>query len=973
MGWFRVLIVSFVLLLSTLANILILEDEVNELSIQSKLLSESDYDGFSVGTELIEEDIDDVWSYWSKVVIDTDSEGNIHAMFKSNYSTIIYATNKGGQWVSEQLDIHTTATGFDFALDSNDNVHISWYGLSEYDLMYTTDSSGEWSTVSVDAADRRGGANSIEVDSMDNIHILYTFEKYNSYYEDTSLHLRYATSSGDGNWQKETIAYPTVRRDTSDDQGGVYVTEINIDSNDKIHGTYEIFSTLNQNGLWYTSGNLGSWDNKRIEVGASESSTAFDSTNQAFISYTNSSGAVKFAFQNEDSSWNKSVVDDQGTFSDTSVVIGADNFPHVTYLDVDNKSLKIASHNHADWSVQGVNVSSDGARYSASSMIGEDGNLHITHHNNSGNPHYTKLTYPDVDSDGIHLLGDACPDEGNSDYDADKDGCIDDNDNDGVFDHLDQCPSVDATGYDNDMDGCIDDSDGDGVTDELDLFPEDSSESVDSDMDGIGDNSDRCEGHDDSIDLDNDGVVDGCDDLLDNDGDGVGNDEDVFPEDPSEANDTDGDGIGDNTDTDMDGDDVLNENDAFPYDALRSKDTDGDGLADYVYGITEGKLLDFEDGSYSGVNMHCSDILAGICMPDYSPFIVSNDSITGQYSLYQQTWASDTGHFSISFSSIGNSSISFQVYIKSTVTERQCMPIYLDGNPIDYGCSMDLFTVSYYDNVTINLTEGNHVLKVYGTVLGEGNKVDNIQLPSYTLSFNEDLDDDNDGYYDEYESSFKETSPCYGDPLDPSINPDKSIEEHLEQQGDRVSTWSAGLEGYCNFYYDQDDDGIVDYYSESTGFVSIDRCPEEFGYPQREEVVNETTGESEFNEEKWGCPLESEDDSKSSSESSSSNTFMFAGIAIFVIVIIVVGVMMRRKGGGPQEIDLAAPATVNQAVAEPGNKPSLPPPPLEIPPPETATGVLNDDGYYWIEWPLASGTWYFRSSSEIAWAKFENK
>ena len=58
MGWFRVLIVSFVLLLSTLANILILEDEVNQLSIQSKLLSEPDYDSFSVGTELIEEDID---------------------------------------------------------------------------------------------------------------------------------------------------------------------------------------------------------------------------------------------------------------------------------------------------------------------------------------------------------------------------------------------------------------------------------------------------------------------------------------------------------------------------------------------------------------------------------------------------------------------------------------------------------------------------------------------------------------------------------------------------------------------------------------------------------------------------------------------------------------------------------------------------------------------------------------------------
>ena len=973
MGYLRAFSLCFIFLFASMSPFIFSENVRIGLSGEYKLSSESLDDNYSIETSIITEEIDDVWSFWSKVVIDTDSEGNTHAVFKSNYSTIIYATNKGGQWVCEQLDLFTTASSFDFALDSNDNVHISWYGLSEYDLMYTTDSSGEWSTVPVDTADRRGGANSIELDSMDNIHILYTFEKYNSYYEDTSLQLRYATSSGDGNWQKETIAYPTVRRDTSDDQGGVYVTEINIDSSDKIHATYEIFTTSNQNGLWYTSGNLGSWDNKRIEVGASESSIAFNSTNQAFISYTNSSGAVKFVFQNEDSSWNKSLVDDQGIFSDTSIVIDVDNSPHITYLDIDNRSLKIASHNQVDWFTQGVNVSSDGARYSASSMIGDDGNLHITHHNNSGYPHYTKLTYPDVDSDGIHLLGDACPDEGNSDYDADKDGCIDDVDGDGVFDNLDQCPGIDATGYDNDMDGCIDDSDSDGVTDDVDLFPEDSGESVDSDMDGIGDNSDRCEGHNDSIDIDNDGVVDGCDDLLDNDGDGIGNDEDVFPEDPSEANDTDEDGLGDNSDTDIDGDGVANEDDDFPYDHLRNKDTDGDGLADYVHGITEGKLIDFERGSYSGVNMHCSDILAGMCMPDYAPFIVSNDSITGQYSLYQQLWASDTGHFSISFSATENSVISFQVYIKSTVTERQCMPIYLDGNPIDYGCSVDLFTVSYYDNVTINLTEGDHVLKVYGTILGEGNKIDNIQLPSYILSFNEDEDDDNDGFYDEYESSFREDSPCYGDPLDPSINPDTSIEEHLEQEGDRISSWIGGLEGVCNFYYDQDEDGIMDYYSELMGFVSIDKCPEEFGYPQREEVVNETTGESEYSEEKWGCPLESEDESKSSSAGSFSNTFMFAGIAIFVIVIIVVAVMMRRKRGGYEEIDLATPTVVNEVVAEPEIVPIQPHPPLEIPPPETATGVLNDDGYYWIEWPLASGTWYFRISSENAWTKFESK
>ena len=76
---------------------------------------------------------------------------------------------------------------------------------------------------------------------------------------------------------------------------------------------------------------------------------------------------------------------------------------------------------------------------------------------------------------------------------------------------------------------------------------------------------------------------------------------------------------------------------------------------------------------------------------------------------------------------------------------------------------------------------------------------------------------------------------------------------------------------------------------------------------------------------------------------------------------------------GDDGSEYSAGYMLNEEVAEPENKPSLTSPPLELPPPETATGVLNDDGYYWIEWPLASGTWYFRSSSEIAWAKFENR
>ena len=64
------------------------------------------------------------------------------------------------------------------------------------------------------------------------------------------------------------------------------------------------------------------------------------------------------------------------------------------------------------------------------------------------------------------------------------------------------------------------------------------------------------------------------------DGDGVGDSQDAFPLDDSEAFDTDGDGLGNNADTDDDGDGVVDAVDAFPLDATEVADSDGDGIGD---------------------------------------------------------------------------------------------------------------------------------------------------------------------------------------------------------------------------------------------------------------------------------------------------------------------------------------------------------------------------------------------------------
>ena len=111
----------------------------------------------------------------------------------------------------------------------------------------------------------------------------------------------------------------------------------------------------------------------------------------------------------------------------------------------------------------------------------------------------------------------------------------------------------------------------------------------DTDGDGVTDDLDQCEGHDDNIDVDSDGIPDGCDPLLDNDGDGIANNVDEFPDDVNESVDSDDDGVGDNADafpndanetSDADLDGVGDNADAFPNNANETTDSDGDGVGD---------------------------------------------------------------------------------------------------------------------------------------------------------------------------------------------------------------------------------------------------------------------------------------------------------------------------------------------------------------------------------------------------------
>lgn len=158
------------------------------------------------------------------------------------------------------------------------------------------------------------------------------------------------------------------------------------------------------------------------------------------------------------------------------------------------------------------------------------------------------------------------------------------------------------------------DSDGDGVTDENDLFPNDPTESSDNDLDGIGDNADN--------DDDNDGVID---------------EEDALPFDATETSDNDGDGIGDIADTDDDNDSVNDDEDIFPYDSNESVDTDLDGVGnnadsddddDGVSDTNDAFPLDSQTSVLAQVLIAETVVEGGVIEIDATPSAIGDSELT---------------------------------------------------------------------------------------------------------------------------------------------------------------------------------------------------------------------------------------------------------------------------------------------------------------------------------------------------------
>jgi len=526
--------------------------------------------------------------------IGVDSNGTVHIVSSNmNSDDIWHSRYDGSTWTHKEIRSCDVCANADLVIDSNDNVHIAYYhsisgsGYLLYSMYDGTSWTNNWSKSNVE-----NDQISIALDANDQPHISYSRDGYLcnaallSYYDGSS-------------WITVTL-----------DDTTTYIgcdSSIAIDSNGFVHVAYRHHGNMD---MLIASNISGSWQRYTVDNGAGvgyHSAMAVDSNDELHLVYaSNAAGnTVYFANGAAGSAW---TVSNQGNSRDTfSMYIDQYDIVHISEYNGDSDlGYTMVAPGESRQSAAIDIVGNVG--YGNDIVVGDDNMVHIAYYDSSNkrlkyanrstgmylnqeitvqfgsygsvtgtvvNDTTIRVTTPSAGSIAEQVDLKLFGDQGSS-LDlglAFQYVSPDDIDMDGVPNEYDGCPNIAGTST-VDQDGCPD-ADGDGYSDENDDFPNNPTEWLDSDGDGVGDNSDV---------FPNDSG-----EWMDSDGDGAGDNGDAFPNDANETMDSDNDGVGNNADMfpynsfeylDSDGDGVGDNSDMFPFDVNETMDSDGDGVGD---------------------------------------------------------------------------------------------------------------------------------------------------------------------------------------------------------------------------------------------------------------------------------------------------------------------------------------------------------------------------------------------------------
>jgi len=120
-----------------------------------------------------------------------DASNNPHICY--HYSLgLTYAVRTDGAWNIETVDNENTGIACSLAIDSNGNLHISYYSNDNF-LAYASKKDGEWTIRTIGSKSPDTLSTSLALDSEDTPHIVYTY--YLSPYDPANTELEYFVGS----------------------------------------------------------------------------------------------------------------------------------------------------------------------------------------------------------------------------------------------------------------------------------------------------------------------------------------------------------------------------------------------------------------------------------------------------------------------------------------------------------------------------------------------------------------------------------------------------------------------------------------------------------------------------------------------------------------------------------------------------------------------------------------------------------
>ncbi len=274
------------------------------------------------GSSWSSEEVADVSSLSLITSTAVDSSGKVHIVYSSENSAT-YITNASGTWVSENFDSDSLAAKSyaSICVDDNDDLHVSYYDVTNTSLKYSTNSSGAWVSTVLDDTGDCGKLSGIKLDADGKGHIFYLNEDSDS--------IKHITNKS-GTWQSETVA--TGLAGLFDER----IFSFDFDTNCFLHVSY--FDIANDD-LKYATNKTGSWVVQTIDsygwVGR-YNKIAVDSSDKIHICYhEQNQGYLKYA-TNKNGVWQFATIDNpDGASTSTGfgsdMIIDSDDNLHLAY------------------------------------------------------------------------------------------------------------------------------------------------------------------------------------------------------------------------------------------------------------------------------------------------------------------------------------------------------------------------------------------------------------------------------------------------------------------------------------------------------------------------------------------------------------------------------------------------------------------------------------------------------------------